>query len=110
MRDPKSAKAIEWTETYCLYPHGPDKGRRVRLTPQQRATIHKVFDHPKGPQAEDVANLATPLSAYVALFFICGPRSSVAGLEPPEADIFSVWNATSPELRSVLQLDGGADA
>jgi hypothetical protein len=107
-RAPRSAGVIRWVEQYCLYPSGPDKGKRTVLTPEQRATIRKVFDNPKGPQAEDVASITVPLSAYLGLFYICGPRPAVAGCQPAKADIFSVWNATSPELRAVLRLDGAA--
>jgi hypothetical protein len=58
------SKAILWIEDYCLVPFGFDKGQRVRLTPEQKEILHRVFDTDASPE------IAAPLSSYLALFYI----------------------------------------
>jgi hypothetical protein len=40
---------------------------------------------------------------------VCGPEAVVGGRQQPTlvADIFTIWNATGPDLRAVLKRDGG---
>jgi hypothetical protein len=94
-----------WIEKYCLYPTGPDKGKRVTLTPTQRAVVHAIYDYPNGPHQLPATG---PLAAYLALLHVCGPEGTQRDFRPDvSADIFTVWGAVSPELRRVLELDGG---
>ena len=96
---------VRWIEMYCLYPSGHDKGKRVVLTPAQRAVIYAVYDHPDGPQQLPVTG---PLAAYLALLHVCGPEGKQHDFRPDvSSDIFTVWGAVSPELRRVLELEGG---
>ena len=98
----RGAKAVFWIEDYCLVPFGFDKGQRVRLSQQQREIVHKVFDTDESPE------IAAPLSSYLALFFIAGPRELAAHVSaiPLSADTFTTWNATGRDLKSVLKRDG----
>jgi hypothetical protein len=101
----RGTRNIKWIETYCLVPHGPDKGLRVKLTAAQRDTVHRVYDHPDDPQPD----VTGPLGAYIALLHLCGPEGKQQGFRPAvSSDIFTVWGAVGPELRRVVELDGGA--
>jgi hypothetical protein len=70
------------------------------LTTEQRETVHRIFDTANAPTG--------PLAAYLALFHIAGPRELAARVSqiPLNADFFSIWNATGPNLKSVLKPDG----
>jgi hypothetical protein len=88
-----------------LYPAGRDKGKRVVLTPAQRDTVHLIYDHPDDPQPD----VTGPLGAYIALLHVCGPEGKQQDFRPAvSVDIFTTWGAVGPELRRVLELDGGA--
>jgi hypothetical protein len=98
-------EAVQWIEQFCVCPLGPDKGRRVKLTPSQRDTVRKIYDNPSGPQDLPVAD---PLAAYLALLHTCGHEALARDFRPAlGVDIFSTWNATSPELKAVLKCEGG---
>src|SRR5262245_54342691 len=100
----RGQRAIGWVETYCLVPHGPDKGLRVKLTPEQRATCRRIYDHPNGPEREPVTGV---LAGYLALLHLCGPEALQRDLRLDLApDIFTLWNATGPDLKAVLKRDG----
>ena len=96
-------KATTWIETYCVYPHGFNKGQHVRLTEQQREIVLRIFDTNEPP-----GEISAPLSAYLALFHVAGPRDLAAHVSQLQlsADFFSVWNATGPDLKSFLKPDG----
>jgi hypothetical protein len=101
----RGERNARWIEKYCLYPNGPDKGTRVILTPAQRDVVHAIYDHPNGPQQLPVTG---PLAAYLALLHVCGVEGKQQDFRPDvNSDIFTVWGAVSPELRRVLELDGG---
>jgi hypothetical protein len=95
-------KAIRWIEQFCVYPHGFSKGQHVVLTTEQKEILRRVFDTDESPE------VAGPLAAYLALFHVAGPRDLAAHVFqiPLNADFFSVWNATGPDLKSVLKPDG----
>ena len=95
-------KAILWIEDYGVTPFGFDKGQRVRLTTEQKEILHKIFD------TDDAPEVTGPLAAYLALFRVAGPRDLAAHVSQTtlNADFFSVWNATGPDLKSVLKPDG----
>jgi hypothetical protein len=96
-------RAVYWIEHFCRYPHGPDRGQSVVLTPEQRAIVRQIYDSPDGTQPD----LSGPLAAYLALFSVCGPRSLQRNFGPQlKADIFTLWSASGPELRAVLRRDG----
>jgi hypothetical protein len=95
-------KAARWIETFCIYPNGFNKGQFVVLTTEQRETVLRVFD------SDDAPEVRGPLAAYLALFHVAGPRDLAAHVSqiPINADFFSVWNATGPDLKSFLKPDG----
>ena len=97
-------KAIRWIENFCVYPHGFNKGQHVVLTPEQKENVLKVFDGDNAP-----AEITAPLSSYLALLALAGPRAlaeRLTGIEL-DADVFSTWAAVGPDLKSVLRVDAG---
>jgi hypothetical protein len=99
----RGKKTIMWIEKYCVVPNGLERGRRPRLTPAQRDTIHEIYDDPHAtPPA-----VAGPLAAYLALLHTAGPEALQQNFRPDIAtDTFTVWNAVGPDLRPVLKRDG----
>ena len=90
---------VRWIEAFCLYPSGSQRGQQVRLTPTQSDIVHQIYN---GLQNVTVTG---PLAAYLALLHLCGPEW---GRNPPpeiNVDVFTIWNATGPELRAVLKRD-----
>ena len=100
----RGAKATHWIETFCVVPFGFDKGQHVRLTTEQKEIVGRIFD-----TDESSGEIAAPLSSYLALFHIAGPRDLAARVSqiPLSADTFTTWNAVGPDLKSVLKCDGG---
>ncbi|MFZ0104769.1 MAG: hypothetical protein WAL49_21015 [Pseudolabrys sp.] len=99
-----SQKAANWIENFCVYPSGFDKGQHVRLTAEQKEILRKLFDIDESP-----AEITAPLSRYLALLVVAGPRplaDCMTGINL-DADIFTTWAATGPALKSVLKCDGG---
>jgi hypothetical protein len=77
MRSPtRGDRAIDWIEKYCLYPAGPERGQRVRLSQHQREIIRTIYDHPAGRQPRPISS--QPLAAYLALLHVCGARRCCA--------------------------------
>jgi hypothetical protein len=100
----RAERNILWIETFCVVPSGFDKGQRVKLTPQQRATIRKLYDDDGDAAPPPISG---PLAAYVALLHVCGPEALRKSIRPQASvDIFTLWNATGPDLKSVVKLDG----
>lgn len=65
----------------------------------------QIYDNPTGNEAVPVTG---PLAAYLALLHVCGPEALEREFVPEiDADIFSVWNATGPDLKAVLKREGG---
>ncbi len=101
----RGERATRWIERYCVQPHGPERGQHVRLTPAARDIVRKVYDDPDGPQPD----IGGPLAAYLALLHTCGPEALQQEFLPKvEADIFTAWSATSPDLKAVLSRTGDA--
>ena len=96
-------KAANWIEAYCVYPHGFDKGQHVRLTVEQKEILRRIFDRNESP-----GEISAPLSAYLALFHVAGPRDLAAHVSalPLSADTFTTWNAVGLDLRAVVKRDG----
>ena len=78
--------------------------RFVRLTTEQKEIVIRIFD-----SDEPSGEIAAPLSAYLALLIVAGPRALAERISvfDLDADVFSTWNATGPDLKSVLKCDGG---
>ena len=102
MRTP-GKKAANWIENFCVVPIGFDKGQHVRLTTEQKEILRKLFDTDESP-----AEITAPLSRYLALLVVAGPRALAERLTGIElsADVFTTWAATGPALKSVLRIDG----
>ena len=97
-------RAANWVEHFCVVPTGFDKGQHVVLTIEHKETLRRIFDSDESP-----GEIAAPLSSYLALLIVAGPRALADRLTGIElgADIFTTWAATGPDLKSVLRLDGG---
>ena len=96
-------KAASWIENFCVVPSGFDKGQHVRLSVEQREIVYRIFDTDETP-----GEIPAPLSRYLALLVVAGPRAlarRLAGIEL-SADVFTTWAATGPALKSVLRVDG----
>ena len=102
MRTP-SKKAANWIENFCVVATGFDKGQHVRLTIEQKETLRRIFDTDESP-----GEITAPLPRYLALLVVAGPRALAERLTGVklDADIFSMWAATGPALKSVLRRDG----
>jgi hypothetical protein len=98
----RGERNIHWIEKYCVVPSGPDRGQRVKLTDTQRDIVRKIYDDSDGVAVRG------PLAAFLALLSICGPEAvrPWTTLGHFQVDIFTVWNATGPDLRAVLKRDG----
>ena len=91
-----------WIENFCVQPNGPNKGQRVVLTPAQRDIVRQVYDTARPPPVTEV------LAAYLVLLHVCGPEAKGAHCPQLASDLFTVWNATGPDLRPWLKRDGAA--
>jgi hypothetical protein len=101
----RGTRAVRWIERFCVVPGGPERGQHVRLSPVQRETVRRIYD---GPQGSEAVPTTGPLAAYLALMHVCGPEALQQDFRPAvAADIFTVWNATGPDLREVLRLEHG---
>ena len=96
-----------WIEDFCLTPSGFQKGDRVKLSPEQRITIMRIFDHPDGQLHPEPVD--EPLAAFLVLYGLAGFEAPGSRTPPPFAsDLFSVWAAAGWELRAVLRRQGAA--
>jgi hypothetical protein len=57
--DTRGERIIHWIEEFCLYPTGPEKGQRVKLTRAQKESLRKIYDSPDG--RKPAAAIARPL-------------------------------------------------
>lgn len=102
MKKTPGQKAANWIENFCVVPFGFDKGQHVCLTAEQRETLRRVFE------TDEATEITAPLSSYLALLVVAGPRvlaERLTGIQL-SADVFSMWAATGPALKSVLRVDG----
>ena len=97
-------KAANWIEQFCVVPHGFNKGQHAMLTIEQKEIVRTIFDSDNAP-----AEITAPLSNYLALLIVAGPRPLAERLTGIglNADVFSTWAATGPALKSVLRVDAG---
>jgi hypothetical protein len=107
----RSGKIIRWIEKFCRVPLGPDRGKMLRLTPEQCATIRRLYDAPDGLPLDDGQSIQlddAELAAYLALVHLASPEAVDQNAAPAfETNSFTVWNAAdSPDLRRVLQRRG----
>ena len=103
MTHSQSQKVRHWIEHFCVVPHGVNKGQHAVLTIEQKQTLRRIFDTDESP-----GEITAPLASYLALVVVAGPRASaerLTGLEL-DADIFTTWAATGPDLKSVLKPNG----
>ena len=86
-------KAANWIENFCVVPAGFDKGQHVVLTVEQKEILRRLFDTDESP-----GEIAAPLSSYLALLALAGPRALAERLSGIElnADVFTTWAAIGP--------------
>jgi hypothetical protein len=95
-------------------PVGDLRGKRVKLLPEERNLIRRIYDGPDaGPSIQDMA-----LASYLTLAHLCGPPASQQlhfrpKLELPDGealDALTLWAAASPRLRAELRVEGDNDS
>ena len=102
----RAARAINWIENYCVVPNGERRGQHVRLSNEERATIRRIY----GARNVRPVPVGGPLAAFLGLYHLCGPEWSADQRPQCDSDLFTIWNATGPDLRAVLKRDGDAIA
>src|SRR5262245_32070333 len=99
----RGRKAVSWIESFCRFPSGPHMGDPVRVTPEQRETVVRLYDDPDLERPL----LTGYLAAYLVLLHTCGPEAKRGDMRPLlDVDSWTIWRATSPALREVLYRDG----
>jgi hypothetical protein len=100
---------IQWIEEHCLRSNGTP----AVLTFAQKETIRRIYDDPNdGSELDEIGVVLEPeLKTYLALCHLCGIRAGhqepvPAGLQG--VDLFSMWGATGPSLKLVLERRSGA--
>jgi hypothetical protein len=101
----RGLRAISWIEDFCRVPVSVDKGAAVKLSPEQRQMICRIYD------GDDTSSepITGHLAAYLSLLHLCGPEATRKDLPAPavEVDSFTVWAAAqTPELQAVLRRHG----
>ena len=61
----RGERNIVWIRDHCI-----DRGRLVRLTPEQRATIYQLYDAPAGVQPQEP--ITGQLAAWPTLLHLVG--------------------------------------
>lgn len=71
----------QWIETHCIIPEGKLVGRPVKLTPEQRRWISRIYDSPTRLFILSMGrkNAKTALSAFLLLLHLCGPEAIANG-------------------------------
>ena len=97
-------RAANWIENFCVVPAGLSKGQLVVLSVEQKEILCRIFDSGEAP-----GEISVPLSSYLALLIVAGPRALAERLTGTglNADVFTTWAATGPHLKSVVRIDGG---
>jgi len=69
-----------------------EKGKHVQLTVEQKEILRRIFDRNESP-----GEISAPLSAYLALFHVAGPRDLAAHVSalPLSADTFTTCATNS---------------
>ena len=95
-----ASERLAGSKSWCIR-----NGRPARLSPAERATLYAIFDGGRPPVAEDIAG---PLAAFLVLLHLAGPEARPRSEAPRfvTVDLFTLWNAASPELRGFLRRHG----
>jgi hypothetical protein len=102
----RGEKNIRWIETYCRVPNGPYKGRGAKLTQSEREAVLRIYDNIDGPTFDKV-QLTRALESYITLLHVCGYEGKLSEFRPDlHPDLFTVWNATGPDLKAALKRKG----
>lgn len=78
----RAQRVIQFIETFCVVPEGPDVGKPMMLDDFQKKFIFDVFDNPAGTK-EAILSMAkkngkTALIAALVLAFLVGPEARYA--------------------------------
>lgn len=94
----RAERNIEWIETFCRIPEGPDVGKPVRLRAWQKHELTRIYDNPHGTRRAILSfgrkNGKTALSAFICLLHLCGPEAR------PNSQLFSA--AQSRDQAAIL--------
>lgn len=92
----RSERNAAWIEANCRVPEGKLVGQPVKLTPEQRDWLAKIYDTPTRRFILSMGrkNAKTTFSAFLLLLHLCGPEAK------PNSQLFSA--AQSREQASIL--------
>lgn len=92
----RSERNAQWIERHCVIPEGKHTGRRVRLTPEQRDWLRRLYDTPTRTFILSMArkNAKTAFTAFLLLLHLCGPEAV------PNSQLYS--SAQSRDQAAVL--------
>jgi hypothetical protein len=93
---------VEWIEHFCVNPIGPNRCQLVKLTAEQRSTVHRIYD------CAERLSVTGPLAAYLGLLHLAGPESPRNPPAELNVDFFTIWNSMAPELHEYIRRDGEA--
>ena len=95
----RGRRNADWIEKYCIRPAGTERGKPVMLTLSEIETIRRLYDE------GEVVTVSGELGAFLILLHLCGIEHH-GEFPPVTVDCFTIWNATSDHLKSVLTRDG----
>jgi hypothetical protein len=101
----RAERVVHWIEKYCVAPNGERRGLHVRLTNEERTAVRRIYDDPEGVKPVPVSG---QLAAFLGLYHLCGPEWKADPRPQCDSGVFTIWNATGPDLRAVLKRDGEA--
>lgn len=72
----RAGRNIAWIEAYCRVPEGRLVGKPVKLSPDQRRWLHRIYDSPTRTFILSMGrkNAKTAFSAFILLLHLCGPE------------------------------------
>jgi phage terminase large subunit-like protein len=75
----KASDIIDFIETHCRIPEGPDVGEHVRLRQWQKECLVEIYDNPHGTERAILSfgrkNAKTTLAAFILLAHLVGPKA-----------------------------------
>jgi phage terminase large subunit-like protein len=73
----RAERNIRWIESVCRVPEGKYAGQLVKLTPDQKRWLGRIYDSPTRTFILSMArkNAKTAFSAFLLLLHLCGPEA-----------------------------------